>query len=160
MPNFGTWVLFGLIVITPFSADFTGKYHIYFTSFPVKGHALSFMYLNLHWYLLHDISFQFLFFFISGSHLITFLVKKAVLPPASQGWGKVLFSGYPIPVPGREGTPSQVSSVEVRVLCQGGAGGSKSSLIGQKCKIVDWKQPSDWTRIQDGEWKSSHLIRQ
>ena len=54
----------------------------------------------------------------------------------------------------------------------GGCGGVKSSLIGQKCKMVDGKQPSDWTiiqdgnlacdwtRIQDGEWKSSHLIGQ
>ena len=66
------------------------------------------------------------------------------------------------------------SSVELRVLCQGGGvwGGLSSSLIGQKCKMVDGKQPSDWTiiqdgnsacdwtRIQDGEWKSSHLIGQ
>ena len=43
------------------------------------------------------------------------------------------------------------SSVEVRVLCQGGGGGGgKSSLIGQKCKMVDGKQSSDWTIIQDG----------
>ena len=53
-----------------------------------------------------------------------------------------------------------------------GVGGVKSSLIGQKCKMVDGKQPSDWTiiqdgnlacdwtRIQDGKWKSSHLIGQ
>ena len=40
------------------------------------------------------------------------------------------------------------SSVKVRVLCQGGGGGS-SSLIGQKCKMVDGKQSSDWTIIQD-----------
>ena len=69
-----------------------------------------------------------------------------------------------------------VSSVKVRVLCQeGGAGvwgGGSSSLIGQKCKIADGKQSSDWTiiqdgnstcdwtRIQDGRWKSSHLIGQ
>ena len=50
--------------------------------------------------------------------------------------------------------------------------GGKSSLIGQKCKMADGKQPSgqtiildgnsacDWTRIQDGKWKSSHLIGQ
>ena len=42
------------------------------------------------------------------------------------------------------------SSVELRVLCQGGAGGGKLSLIGQKCKMADGKQPSDWTIIQDG----------
>ena len=42
-----------------------------------------------------------------------------------------------------------VSSVKVRVLCQGGRGGS-SSLIGQKCKMVDGKQSSDWRIIQDG----------
>ena len=53
----------------------------------------------------------------------------------------------------------------------GGVGGS-SSLIGQKCKMVDGKQSSDWTIIQDGNsacdwtriqyggWKSSHLIGQ
>ena len=42
-------------------------------------------------------------------------------------------------------------SVEVRVLCQGGMGGLvKSPLIGQECKMVDGKQPSDWTIIQDG----------
>ena len=68
------------------------------------------------------------------------------------------------------------SSVEVRVLCRLGGGGLgegvKSSLIGQKCKMADGKQPSDWTliqdgnsacdwtRIQDGKWKSSHLIGQ
>ena len=51
-------------------------------------------------------------------------------------------------------------------------GGVKSSLIGQKCKMADEKQSSDWTiiqdgnmacdwtRIQDGKWKSSHLIGQ
>ena len=50
--------------------------------------------------------------------------------------------------------------------------GDSSSLIGQKCKMADGKQSSDWTiiqdgnsacdwtRIQDGEWKSSHLIGQ
>ena len=54
----------------------------------------------------------------------------------------------------------------------GGCGGGSLSLIGQKCKMVDEKQSSDWTiiqdgnsacdwtRIQDGGWKSSHLIRQ
>ena len=54
---------------------------------------------------------------------------------------------------------------------QGGTGGS-SSLIGQKFKMPDGKQSSDWTRIQDGnlacdwtriqdgKWKSSHLIGQ
>ena len=69
------------------------------------------------------------------------------------------------------GAIAVTSSVEVRVLCHGGLGGS-SSLIGQKCKMVDGKQPSDWTiiqdgnsacdwtRIQDGKWKSSHLIGQ
>ena len=53
-----------------------------------------------------------------------------------------------------------------------GCGGDSSSLIGQKCKMADGKQTSDWTiiqdgksacdctRIQDGEWKSSHLIGQ
>ena len=46
---------------------------------------------------------------------------------------------------------NKMSSVEVRVLCQGGAGGGKSSLIGQKCKMADGKQPSDWTIIQDGK---------
>ena len=52
-----------------------------------------------------------------------------------------------------------------------GKGGSLS-LIGQKFKMVDGKQSSDWTiiqdgnsacdwtRIQDGKWKSSHLIGQ
>ena len=67
-----------------------------------------------------------------------------------------------------------MSSVEVRVLCHGGGGygGGSSSLIGQKFKMVDGKQSSDWTiiqdgnlacdwtRIQDGKWKSSHLIGQ
>ena len=67
----------------------------------------------------------------------------------------------------------RVSSVKVRVLCQEGVcvGGS-SSLIGQKCKMADGKQSSDWTiiqdgnsacdwmRIQDGGWKGSHLIGQ
>ena len=57
---------------------------------------------------------------------------------------------------------------------QGGAWGEggSPSLIGQKCKMADGKQSSDWTiiqdgnsacdwtRIQDGEWKSSHLIGQ
>ena len=44
------------------------------------------------------------------------------------------------------------SSAEVRVLRQGGGcGGGSSSLIGQKCKMVEGKQPSDWTIIQDGE---------
>ena len=54
----------------------------------------------------------------------------------------------------------------------GGTWGGSSSLIGQKCKMVDGKQSSDWTiiqdgnlacdwtRIQDGKWKSSHLIGQ
>ena len=42
----------------------------------------------------------------------------------------------------------------------GGWGGASSSLIGQKCKMADGKQSSDWTRIQDGEWKNSHLIGQ
>ena len=54
---------------------------------------------------------------------------------------------------------------------RGGVGG-KSSLIGQKCKMADGKQPSDWTiiqdgnsacdwiRIQDGGRKRSHLIGQ
>ena len=53
-----------------------------------------------------------------------------------------------------------------------GVGGGSSSLIGQKCKMADGKQSSDWTiiqdgnlacdwtRIQDGRWKSSHLIEQ
>ena len=40
------------------------------------------------------------------------------------------------------------SSLEVRVLCKGKGG--KLSLIGQKCKMADGKQPSDWTIIQDG----------
>ena len=68
---------------------------------------------------------------------------------------------------------SCISSVEVRALCHGGGvRGGSSSLIGQKCKMADGKQSSDWTiiqdgnsacdwtRIQDGEWKSSHLIGQ
>ena len=50
--------------------------------------------------------------------------------------------------------------------------GGSSPLIGQKCKMADGKQSSDWTIIQDGnsacdwtriqgdEWKSSHLIEQ
>ena len=35
---------------------------------------------------------------------------------------------------------------------RGGVGvrGVKSSLIGQKCKMADGKQSSDWTIIQDG----------
>ena len=66
-----------------------------------------------------------------------------------------------------------MSSVKVRVLChEGGCGGGSSSLIGQKSKMADEKQSSDWTiiqdgnsacdwtRIQDGRWKSSHLIGQ
>ena len=65
------------------------------------------------------------------------------------------------------------SSVEVRVLCHGGTeGGVKSPLIGREGKMMDGKQPSDWTiiqdgnsacdwtRIKDGKWKSSHLIGQ
>ena len=55
---------------------------------------------------------------------------------------------------------------------RGGVWGVSSSLIGQKCKMADRRQPSDWTiiqdgnlacdwtRIQDGKWKSSHLIGQ
>ena len=39
-------------------------------------------------------------------------------------------------------------------------GGGSSSLIGQKFKMADGKLSSDWTIIQDGEWKSSHLIGQ
>ena len=54
---------------------------------------------------------------------------------------------------------------------RGGQGGNLS-LIGQKFKMADGKQSSDWTiiqdgnsacdwtTIQDGEWKSSHLIGQ
>ena len=54
----------------------------------------------------------------------------------------------------------------------GGMWGGSSSLIGQKFKMADGKQSSDWTiiqdgnsacdwtRIQDGGWKSSHLIGQ
>ena len=50
--------------------------------------------------------------------------------------------------------------------------GGSLSLIGQKFKMADGKQSSDWTIIQDGnsacdwtriqygEWKSSHLIGQ
>ena len=50
--------------------------------------------------------------------------------------------------------------------------GGSLSLIGQKFKMADEKQSSDWTiiqdgnlacdwtRIQDGRWKSSHLIGQ
>ena len=53
-----------------------------------------------------------------------------------------------------------------------GMGGGSASLIGQKFKMVDGKQSSDWTiiqdgnstcdwtRIQDGRWKNSHLIGQ
>ena len=56
----------------------------------------------------------------------------------------------------------------MRVLCQGGERGS-SSLIGQKFKMADGKQPShwtivqdgnsacDWTRIQDGGWNRTGL---
>ena len=44
---------------------------------------------------------------------------------------------------------SENSSVKVRVLCHEGGGGS-SSLIGQKSKMADGKQSSDWTIIQDG----------
>ena len=55
---------------------------------------------------------------------------------------------------------------------QEGSGGVSLSLIGPKCKMADGKQPSDWTiiqdcnstcdwtSIQDGEWKNSHLIGQ
>ena len=58
----------------------------------------------------------------------------------------------------------------VKVYATGGGG--RSSLIGQKFKMADAKQSSDWTiiqdgnsacdwtRIQDGKWKSSHLIGQ
>ena len=43
------------------------------------------------------------------------------------------------------------SSVKVRVLCHGrGMGGGSLSLIGQKFKMADGKQSSDWTTIQDG----------
>ena len=54
----------------------------------------------------------------------------------------------------------------------GGVWGGSTSLIGQKFKMADGKQSSDWTiiqdgnsacdwtRIQDGRWKSSHLIGQ
>ena len=54
----------------------------------------------------------------------------------------------------------------------GGVWGDSSSLIGQKFKMSDGTQSSDWTiiqdgnsacdwtRIQDGKWKSSHLIGQ
>ena len=51
------------------------------------------------------------------------------------------------------------SSVEVRVLCKGGLRGEglSSSLIGQKCKMADGKQPSDWTIIQDGRWNRTRL---
>ena len=55
-----------------------------------------------------------------------------------------------------------------------GCGGGSLSLIGQKFKMADGKQSSDWTIIQDGNstcdwtriqdgdgrWKSSHLIGQ
>ena len=54
----------------------------------------------------------------------------------------------------------------------GDSDGGSLSLIGQKCKMADGKQSSDWTiiqdgnsacdwtRIQDGKLKSSHLIGQ
>ena len=69
-----------------------------------------------------------------------------------------------------------ISSLEVRVLCQGGgqgAGGHAhaqsdvtsaqsghirtqkkflSPLIGKEFKMANGKQPSDWTIIQDGRW--------
>ena len=73
-----------------------------------------------------------------------------------------------------------LSSVEVRVLCQGGRGGRGgtrmhsltslppgpsawsghigtqkkflSPLIGQEFKMANGKQPSDWAIIQDGRW--------
>ena len=45
---------------------------------------------------------------------------------------------------------SGMSSVKVRVLCHGGVWEGSSSLIGQKFKMVDGKQSSDWTIIQDG----------
>ena len=44
-----------------------------------------------------------------------------------------------------------ISSVKVRVLChEWGVWGGSLSLIGQKCKMADGKQSSDWTIIQDG----------
>ena len=36
-------------------------------------------------------------------------------------------------------------------------GGGSSSLIGQKCKMVDGKQSFDWTNIQDGGWNRTGL---
>ena len=67
-----------------------------------------------------------------------------------------------------------VSSGEVSVLRHEGGygGGGNPPLIGQEFKMVDRKQPSnwtiiqdgrlacDWTRIQDGGQKSNHLIGQ
>ena len=52
-----------------------------------------------------------------------------------------------------------LSSVKVRVLChEGGCGeGGSSSLIGQKSKMADGKQSSDWTIIQDGGWNRTRL---
>ena len=75
----------------------------------------------------------------------------------------------------------EASSVELRVLCQGGAGGALacpvwchfclvrthqdtkknlSPLIGQEFKMTDGKQPSDWTIIQDGGWACDWTIIQ
>ena len=46
----------------------------------------------------------------------------------------------------------------MRVLCPGGGDeGSSLSLIGQKCKMADGKQYSDWTIIQDGGWNRTGL---
>ena len=39
----------------------------------------------------------------------------------------------------------------------GGVRGGSSSLIGQKCKMADGKQSSDWTIIQDGGWNRTEL---
>ena len=35
--------------------------------------------------------------------------------------------------------------------------GVKLSLIGQKCKMADGKQSSDWTIIHDGGWNRTGL---
>ena len=54
--------------------------------------------------------------------------------------------------------PHVTSSGEVSILPQEGrVWGGKSPLIGQEFKMVDGKQPSDWTIIQDGRWNRTRL---
>ena len=46
--------------------------------------------------------------------------------------------------------PGQYCKSESSMQRGGGVRGGSSSLIGQKCKMADGKQSSDWTIIQDG----------